>query len=220
MRTRTTLVTVLVTLAAAGALALAAALLFIFSGFYNVGATDPHWRLTHWLLETGRMRSIQTHATGITAPDLNRPEQLLMGTDHFAAHCAICHGAPGVPRGDIAHGLYPLPPDLTQAAQRYTPPQLFWILKNGIKSTGMPSWNDHGDDELWATVAFLERLPTMTEPDYAKLVMTNIMQGGGQHSHGMQGMDHGAMPGMDHNAMPDRLMEPPGAAKPDAPREH
>jgi mono/diheme cytochrome c family protein len=202
MQRRSTLVTVLVTLAASGAFALVAGLVFVFSGFYNVGATDPHWPLTHWLIETGRMRSIEAHADGIIAPELNRPEQVVMGTDHFAAHCAICHGAPGVPKGDIAHGLYPPPPDLTHAAQRYTASQLFWILKYGIKSTGMPSWADHSDDELWATVAFLEKLPTMTEPDYAKLVMTSLMQGG-QHDHSGHGMDHGMMPGMAPSSSSD-----------------
>lgn len=74
--------------------------------------------------------------------------------------------------------------------------------------SGMPSWSDHSDDELWDTVAFIEKLPGMTEPDYAKLVMTGIMQGGGRHNHGdapsptMPGMDHGAMPGMQ--PMPDK----------------
>ena len=48
----------------------------------------------------------------------------------------------------------------------------------------MPAWNDHGDDELWATVAFLEKLPGMSEQEYSKLVMQTIMSGGGHHHHG------------------------------------
>jgi len=55
-----------------------------------------------------------------------------------------------VPEGDIARGLYPQPPDLANAATLYSPAELFWIVKNSIKMTGMPSWRDHSDEELWA----------------------------------------------------------------------
>jgi mono/diheme cytochrome c family protein len=128
------------------------------------------------------MRSIKVHAAGVVAPPgLDDPARILIGVAHFAAHCAICHGAPGVPKGDIARGLYPSPPDLAKAAPPYSPAELFWILKHGIKMTGMPAWSDHSDEELWATVAFLEKLPGMSEPDYAKLVMASIARGGHQH---------------------------------------
>jgi hypothetical protein len=58
---------------------------------------------------------------------------------------------------------------------------LFWIVKHGIKMTGMPSWGNHSDDELWTTVAFLEKLPGMTEQDYAKLAAASRAQG--EHRH-------------------------------------
>jgi mono/diheme cytochrome c family protein len=155
---------------------------FLYSGLFNVAATDKHSPAVHWLLEQTRLRSIKTHAAGIHAPaGLDYPEKVLAGSDHFAAHCAICHGAPGVPKGDIGQGLYPEPPNLAQAAGRYSPTELFWILKNGIKMTGMPAWNDHDDEELWAVVAFLEKLPGMTEQDYAGLVMANMMKGTHHH---------------------------------------
>jgi hypothetical protein len=87
-----------------------------------------------------------------------------------------------VGRGDIAKGLYPQPPNLTHAAEHFSPAELFWIVKNGIKASGMPSWTDHSDQELWATVAFLEKLPRMTQEEYAKLVMASIAHGG-HHQH-------------------------------------
>jgi mono/diheme cytochrome c family protein len=108
--------------------------------------------------------------------------RLALGVEHFAAHCVICHGGPGVPRSEIAHGLYPPPADLALAAGRYSPAELFWILKHGIKMTGMPAWSDHSDDELWATVGFLEALPGMTEEEYAKLLMASLAHGGHRHS--------------------------------------
>lgn len=169
----------------------AGALAFVYSGLYSVAATDPHWPITHWLMETARIRSIKAHAAGVAPPaGYDDPARIAAGVEHFAAHCAVCHGAPGVPRGEIARGLYPLPPDLAAVAGRYTPGELFWIVKHGIKMTGMPGWADHGDDQLWATVAFLQKLPGLNEADYAQLVRTNIMHGM-QHHRG-----DGAMPGM------------------------
>jgi mono/diheme cytochrome c family protein len=106
--------------------------------------------------------------------------KILIGTEHFADHCAVCHGAPGVPKGDIAHGLYPQPPDLALTSERYTEAELFWIVKHGIKMTGMPAWGDHTDGELWATVALIEKLPGMTEQDYAKLIVASQAQSGHQ----------------------------------------
>src|SRR3954449_11089180 len=124
-------------------------------------ATAPHLdsTLTQQILDTVKTRSIKAQAAGITVPaDLDNPDRLVIGVEHFAAHCAVCHGGPGVPKGDIGKGLYPAPPDLAVAAHRYTAPELFWIIKNGIKMTGMPSWADHSDEEIWATVAFLQKL--------------------------------------------------------------
>jgi mono/diheme cytochrome c family protein len=178
---------ILGTLLAALVVIFIGATIFVVSGLYDVSATVPHWPITHWILEQARTRSVKSHAKGIAAPpNLDDPAQIEIGIEHFAAHCAVCHGAPGVPRGAIAKGLYPQPPDLAQAAQLYSPGELFWILKHGIKMTGMPAWSDHSDDELWATVAFVEKLPGMTAQDYAKLVMASLTHSG-QHQHGDEG---------------------------------
>jgi mono/diheme cytochrome c family protein len=174
--------TVIASFLVAGLVVVLGGLAFIYSGLYDVAATAPHWTVTRWVLETVRTRSVKAHATGIEAPPgLNDPAKTLTGVEHFAAHCAVCHGAPGVPRGDIARGLYPSPVDLAKTAPLYSPAELFWIVKHGIKMTGMPAWSDHSDEELWATVAFLQKLPGMSEQDYAKLVMASIAQGGHQH---------------------------------------
>jgi mono/diheme cytochrome c family protein len=112
----------------------------IYAGLYDVAATEPHWPATRWILETARVRSIKAHAAGVTIPaGFDDAAKIPMGVEHFAAHCAVCHGAPGVPGGDIARGLYPPPPDLAKTAQLYSPAELFWIIKHGIKMTGMPA---------------------------------------------------------------------------------
>ena len=151
----------------------------IYAGIYDVAATEPHWSVTTWLLETARVRSIKVYSAGIQVPPgLDDPAKVLIGVEHYAAHCAVCHGAPGVPKGDIARGLYPPPPDLAKTAPLYTTAQLFWIAKHGIKMTGMPAWSDHSDDELWAIVAYLEKLPGMSEQDYARLLAASMAHAG------------------------------------------
>ncbi len=174
--------TIIATVGAVIVIAILGGLGFVYSGVYHVGATDRHWDLTYWLLQTARARSIEAHAAGIRVPPgLDDQDKLVIGTEHFAAHCAVCHGAPGVPKGDIARGLYPQPPDLANAARQFNPAELFWIVKNGIKMSGMPGWSNHSDEELWATVAFLEKLPGMTQEEYAKLVMASMAHGGHRH---------------------------------------
>lgn len=91
--------------------------------------------VTRWVMETARMRSIKAHAAAIRVPPgLDDPAKLQMGVEHFAAHCAVCHGALCVPRGEIAEGLYPQPPNLARAAPLSSDAELFWIVKHGIEN--------------------------------------------------------------------------------------
>jgi hypothetical protein len=120
-----------------------------------------------------------------------RDHAILKAGFPLAAHCAVCHGAPGVPQGEMARGLNPLPPDLGKTAPLLSSAEIFWVLKHGIRMTGMPAWSQHSDEELWATVAFLQKLPGMNEDDYGKLVMSTMQSGGG-HQHGGGTADHPA----------------------------
>jgi mono/diheme cytochrome c family protein len=200
--------TVLLTLFVTAALGVCAAVAVVNSGAYDVAATTPHWSATTWLLDTARLRSIQSHAAGITAPPgIDEQAKIMPAVGHFAAHCATCHGAPGIDRSEFAGGMYPRPPDLTKVSQRYTPAELFWILKNGIKMTGMPSMADDGDDMLWATVGLLEKLPGMTPEAFGGLVTASRVPGSGHHHAAgieMQRMDmHGMSMGGDANEQTD-----------------
>jgi mono/diheme cytochrome c family protein len=174
--------TVIASLLIAGLLVVLVAGAVIYAGVYDVAATTPHWPVVGAIIETARLHSIKAHAAGIAVPPgLDNPAKVLSGVEHYAAHCAVCHGAPGVPKGDIGRSLYPPPPDLAKTAPLYSSAELFWIVKHGIKMTGMPAWADHSDEELWATVAFVEKLPGMSEQDYARLVMASMAHGGGHH---------------------------------------
>ena len=84
---------------------LAAGLLFIYSGLYNVAATAPHWAVTAWVFATTMDHSVARHARGIRAPDLADTAQIARGYARYIDLCAICHGGPGLPQSDIAKGL-------------------------------------------------------------------------------------------------------------------
>ena len=91
------------------------------------------------------------------------------GAKAFAAHgCTTRHGGPGVSWLKLSEGLHPDPPDLKKVVDHRSPAQLFWIVKNGIHMTGMPSFALAGvkDEEIWQIVAFLKKLPGVSEADY------------------------------------------------------
>lgn len=178
---------ILLTLLSAGILSLVGAAAVIYAGLFNVAATEPHWPLTYWVFETARVRSIQAHAAGLSAPaGYGEQAKLVMAAGHFSEHCATCHGAPGAKRNEVAEGMYPQPPNLKDSAKRYSAGELFWILKNGIKMSAMPSMASDGDEMLWATVALLQKLPNMSDDEYNDLWMQ------AQATGGMEGMSHGS----------------------------
>lgn len=142
------------------------ALGFVKSGLYNVAASKPHTTFTQWLTHETMIHSVRRHATGIAVPARVGTAQVQRGFCLYETHCVACHGAAGVPRQHWVGGMEPQPPYLLDATATFTPAQLFWIAKNGIKMTGMPSWRDSlSDAQLWEVVAWLEasrRLPPQT----------------------------------------------------------
>lgn len=159
MRILATLLLVLV-IAAAGLVGV------VYSGVYNVAASDPHERWVTWLLDTTAANSIRRHARTVQVPPWSE-EDVLAGALHHRAKCVQCHGAPGIERGEIGQGLQPRPPQLSKAATEWLPRELFWIVKHGIKLTGMPAFGlSLPDREIWQIVAFLQRLPGLTPQHY------------------------------------------------------
>lgn len=154
-------------------LAAAAAAVYAWLGYYNVAASEPHAGFVRASLQTIRDNSIERHARAYpgAGPPLDEPEMIRTGASHYAREgCAGCHGGPGAPQGEIAKHMLPQPPDLTRTAARWTDAELFWIMQNGIKLTGMPAFGPtHDEDELWAMVAFVRKLPTMTPEEYEQL---------------------------------------------------
>lgn len=155
--------------------------LFLYSGLYPLGADVPHNRVTYWLLETMRERSVARAANDIDIPDdLNVSKRLLAGGADYNDMCAGCHLKPGKSESDFTLGLYPAPPNLALAGDEHehehtngsensnaATKRQFWIIKHGIKASGMPAWGpSHSDERIWNMVAFLQRLPELSEAQY------------------------------------------------------
>lgn len=169
---------------------------FVWSGLYNVAADAPHSRLVHALLETLRQRSIAVRADDLRVPDLADAELIRQGAGNYDAMCVICHLAPGMSETELSRGLYPAPPALPRTGSG-DPARAFWVIKHGIKASGMPAWGESMADEyIWGMVAFLQQLPQLDAAAYRELVASSP-----GHSHGgteTDGHDHGAAQGHDH----------------------
>jgi cytochrome c553 len=149
--------------------------LFLWSGTYNVAATRGHWMVTEWFLTFAMRSSVRTHALGIETPPLDRPDLVTLGAAHFHSGCAYCHGGPGLPVNPVALAMLPPPPDLATQMRPWRDREMFWIVKHGIKYTGMPGWAaQQRDDEVWALVAFLRKLPSLDARGYRDLAMGQV----------------------------------------------
>jgi len=155
-------------LALIGALAIivgVGAAVFFFGGYYSVAGTAEDPGIVRWALIQVRTASIDRHSVDQPPASVSNPASVQAGAKAFAAHgCANCHGAPGVNWAKFSEGLHPDPPDLKEIVDHRSPSQLFWVIKNGINMTGMPSFALAGaqDDDIWSITAFLKKLPTVS----------------------------------------------------------
>jgi mono/diheme cytochrome c family protein len=149
---------------------LAVVALAIYAGLYNIAADVPHTPPVYWLLETVRDRSVAARARDIVPNDLDDANRISKGAGQYAEMCSGCHLAPGMKRTEISRGLYPRAPELRRKTN-LTPAEQFWVVKHGVKMTGMPAWGvTHDDDLLWDVVAFVRKLPELTPEQYETLV--------------------------------------------------
>ena len=162
---------VIAAVVAVTALAIAGVLTFVYSGVFDVTATTPHWPLTHRLMTTVREQSIKRQARDVKVPELDDPEKVHMGFRNYHAMCVACHNAPGQAPSELSKGLYPEAPDLARSARIRTSAELYMVIKNGLKMSGMPAWEaSHSGDEIWALVAFLRTLPDVSDDEYQAAV--------------------------------------------------
>ncbi len=168
---RTATRSLIVTLAAGALLIAVVAAVLVHMGSFDVAADKPHSQPVFWLMDTVRERSVAIRAAGITVPgDLADAKRIASGAAQYDEMCSLCHLAPGMKRTEISRGLYPRAPELRRKSE-LTPAEQFWVVKHGLKMTGMPAWGvTHNDELLWDVVAFLQELPELTADQYQALV--------------------------------------------------
>jgi mono/diheme cytochrome c family protein len=157
----------------------------VYGGLYPVEATRPHVQAVHSVLEITMRQAVRRSARDIEVPPLDDHRLVQRGAGCFRDKCVQCHGAPGVAQGEIGQGMQPLPGPLVDARQHWQPRELYWIVKHGIRMSGMPAWEYRlADQDLWALVAFMQALPDMTPQAYAETTRHAApgIEGGGGYS--------------------------------------
>ena len=145
--------------------------LVVIAGIVPIRASSGHWRITAIFLDFAKTRSVSTYSWGIEAPPLDNESWILTGAAHYETACVPCHGSPDRTIPPVAEAMTPRPPQLNPRIARWQPEELFSIVKHGIKFTGMPAWPaQQRDDEVWAMVAFLRRMPQLDSGAYRRLV--------------------------------------------------
>jgi len=168
-RTRLILNTAVLTLLAAAGVGAAVGFTVFRAGWYNIGATSPHFKYVYRGLEQAMRYSVRHHAQDVKVPALGQAA-ILRGAAVYRDNCAQCHGGPGVsPEG---HGLsmQPAPGPLVDASAKWKARELYWITRHGVKMSGMPAWEFRlSDADIWSTVAFINQMPAMSARDYRAL---------------------------------------------------
>ncbi len=173
-------------------------LLVVSTGIVSV---STRWELGAMedLLSYASRRSIAHHANDVSNPFPDDKATLAVGLDHYKENCLCCHAAPGFASLEFAKGLSPPAPKLTtDSIQKLSDGELFWVVSNGIRMTGMPAFSPtHDEEEIWAVVAFVRHLGSLSDEEKAEL-------GAGRQDEGAH-HDH-------HHAEATHEAEPPSGA--------
>ena len=141
-------------------------------GLFDVSARAGHWPFVSWVLHTAYERSVELRSPpAATVPRLDDEALVALGAAHFEGACSHCHAAPGRERDPTVLAMVPQPPHVSDAVEGWDAENLFWILKHGVKMSGMPHWPSLArDDGIWAVVAFLERAEGLDAAGYETLL--------------------------------------------------
>jgi mono/diheme cytochrome c family protein len=151
--------------------------LAVLAGFYivntGVSARDEPGPIETALARNVRGLAIGRHARNLQNPIARSPEIIAAGRAHFADHCATCHANDGSGDTAMGRGLFPKPPDMRLArTQELTDGELFYIIENGVRFTGMPGWgtgDPSGEQASWHLVHFIRHLPDLTAEEITEM---------------------------------------------------
>lgn len=171
---RTLLKTVWHLCAALGVIAVITAIWLWASG---IGTRNPPGPIETAVSRTARATMIPSAAKNRRNPEPATTENVRSGLEHWADHCAACHANNGSGETEMGAGLYPRVPDMRlSATQNLSDGELFYIIENGIKLTGMPAWgtgSEDGERASWHLVHFIRHLPSLSEAELAEMEELN-----------------------------------------------
>ncbi|MBM9603678.1 c-type cytochrome [Desulfopila inferna] len=176
----------------------AAALVFAWTGVYNIAATKPHTGVISYYIEMLRDRSIAKRSEDVRVPDLGDARIRSAAFSHYHGMCRLCHGAPGYQAEEFAEDLYPAPPDMISGhiQEERSPSEIYWIVNHGIKMTGMPAFGrTHSDSELYGVAALALEIPQISSEEYRQQVEKIEGKNGG----GYGGENHSTQEAAEHN---------------------
>ncbi len=162
-------------------ISIAVPLLAVATGVINFAATVEPSKIEVAFAKFAVGRSMAWRVADATNPHAGDPQAIKAGSHHYADTCLACHGAPDVAPKEFAKGLNPPAPNLTKSLSKRSDAELFWIVKNGIRMTGMPALGPtHTDDDIWKIVSFVRSLPELSDEQKGQLRETL----GSGHEHG------------------------------------
>ena len=168
----------------------AVAVVMAMTGMVPIAAGKHHIAPIEWFLETAADEAVDRGGEGVhPPPGVDSPEMLRMGIQHYQEMCVLCHGAPGLEPSELAKGLYPHPP-LLERKKHLQVGAVYWIVKNGVRDTGMPAFGPtHDEQELWAIAAFTAKMPHLTPAQYLEQARAAGVEkpGGAEMDEPMQG---------------------------------
>jgi len=167
---------------------------------HGFSAKDEPSALEKTVARAVRNLSIPADAKQAKNPVPATPENLAGGREHFADHCATCHSNDGSGDTEMGRNLYPKPPDLRlPQTQNLTDGEIFYIIQNGVRLTGMPAWAEsHEDDDNWKLVLFIRHLPNLT-PDEKKDMERFNPKGADEQEHEHEGGTPSGKPAEEHH---------------------
>ena len=160
-----------------GVLIVGTAVAFLWVGSRGISARAEPGAIERSIALTMRRLATPRGDKDRVNPVKPTPEVIAEGMAHYADHCAACHANDGSGDTDMGRGLYPRAPDMRQAAtQSLTDGELFYIIENGVRLTGMPAWSTgtpEGEEASWHLVHFIRQLPKLTGDDIEKMKALN-----------------------------------------------
>jgi len=172
---------------------LVAALVYVAVAVFRHGfsAREKPSRLEEFLVRRARQIATPADAKQLRNPFPVTPESLAAARAHWVDHCATCHALDGSGNTPMGRNLYPPAPDMRAAyVQDLTDGELYYIISNGVRFTGMPAWGgEHTPEETWQLVAFIRRLPALS-PEELKQMEAMAAGGASGHAHGPGSQPH------------------------------